>query len=119
MQKLWNNLQNGLKKHLDNNGFGKVIIGLSGGLDSSVVTAIASEEYKKQIKKKEAEREALEAEIDRIIQEEGSTEGDTPDVEYENVAKWVSQYILKISEAKRFENKAVSLIEKEIDGWNA
>lgn len=42
-----------------------------------------------------------------------------PDVEYENVAKWVSQYILKISEAKRFENKAVSLIEKEIDGWNA
>lgn len=40
--------------------------------------------YKKAIKKKEAEREALEAEIDRIIQQEGSTEGDTPDEEYEN-----------------------------------
>ena len=43
-----------------------------------------SAEYKKQIKKKEAEREALEAEIDRIIQQEGSQEGDTPDAEYEN-----------------------------------
>lgn len=46
-----------------------------------------SEAYKKAIKQKEAEREALEAEIDRIIQQEGSTEGDTPDVEYENDGK--------------------------------
>ena len=43
-----------------------------------------SEAYKKQIKQKEAEREALEAEIDRIIQQEGSQVGDTPDEEYEN-----------------------------------
>ncbi len=43
-----------------------------------------SEAYKKAIKQKEAEREAIEAEIDRIIQEEGSQEGDTPDEEYEN-----------------------------------
>ena len=43
MQKLWNNLQNGLKKHLDNNGFGKVIIGLSGGLDSAIVAVLAAD----------------------------------------------------------------------------
>lgn len=43
-----------------------------------------SEEYKKQIKRKEAEREALEAEIDAIIKAEGSQVGDIPDEEYEN-----------------------------------
>ena len=43
MQKLWNKLQNGLKKHLDNNGFGKVIIGLSGGLDSAIVAVLAAD----------------------------------------------------------------------------
>ncbi|MBQ8763954.1 MAG: peptidoglycan DD-metalloendopeptidase family protein [Clostridia bacterium] len=43
-----------------------------------------SDEYKKAIKKKEAEREALEAEIDEIIKQEGSQVGDTPDEEYEN-----------------------------------
>ncbi len=43
-----------------------------------------SEEYKKQIARKEAEREALEAEIDAIIKAEGSQVGDIPDEEYEN-----------------------------------
>ncbi len=43
-----------------------------------------SDAYKKAIAQKEAEREALEAEIDRIIQQEGSQVGDTPDEEYEN-----------------------------------
>ncbi len=43
-----------------------------------------SAEYKAQIKKQEAEREALEAEIDNYIKEHGSSVGDTPDVEYEN-----------------------------------
>lgn len=43
-----------------------------------------SEEYKKQIARKEAEREALEAEIDAIIAAEGSQVGDIPDEEYEN-----------------------------------
>ena len=43
MQKLWNNLKNGLKNHLDNNGFNKVVIGLSGGLDSAIVAVLAAD----------------------------------------------------------------------------
>lgn len=43
-----------------------------------------SEEYKATIKKQEAEREALEAEIDAYIKAHGSSQGDIPDVEYEN-----------------------------------
>ncbi len=43
MEKLWNNLNKGLKTHLDKNGFDKVILGLSGGLDSAVVGVLASE----------------------------------------------------------------------------
>ncbi|MBR5599114.1 MAG: NAD(+) synthase [Alphaproteobacteria bacterium] len=43
MEKLWNKLKKGLKIHLDNNGFDKVILGLSGGLDSAVVAVLASE----------------------------------------------------------------------------
>ena len=43
METLWNNLKLGLKKHLDNNGFNKVILGLSGGLDSAVVAVLASD----------------------------------------------------------------------------
>lgn len=43
MQKLWNNLKKGLKNHLDNNGFNKVILGLSGGLDSAVVSVLAAD----------------------------------------------------------------------------
>lgn len=43
-----------------------------------------SAEYKAQIKKQEAEREALEAEIDAYIKEHGSSQGDIPEEEYEN-----------------------------------
>lgn len=43
MQKLWNNLKKGLQNHLDNNGFNKVILGLSGGLDSAVVSVLAAD----------------------------------------------------------------------------
>ncbi len=43
MQKLWNNLKKGLKNHLDSNGFNKVILGLSGGLDSAVVSVLAAD----------------------------------------------------------------------------
>ncbi len=43
-----------------------------------------SAEYKKQIARQEAEREALEAEIDAYIKQEGSSAGDEPDPEYEN-----------------------------------
>ena len=43
MQKLWNNLQNSLKKHLAENGFSKVILGLSGGLDSAIVSVLAAD----------------------------------------------------------------------------
>ena len=43
MQKLWNNLQNSLKKQLENNGFNKVILGLSGGLDSAIVAVLAAD----------------------------------------------------------------------------
>lgn len=43
-----------------------------------------SEAYKAAIKRKEAEREALEAEIEAAIKNNGSTENDTPDEEYNN-----------------------------------
>lgn len=43
MQNLWNNLQNSLKNHLDDNGFNKVILGLSGGLDSAVVAVLSAD----------------------------------------------------------------------------
>ena len=43
MQKLWNDLKNGLKNHLDKNGFNKVILGLSGGLDSAIVSVLAAD----------------------------------------------------------------------------
>ena len=43
MQKIWNDLKNGLKNHLYNNGFNKVILGLSGGLDSAIVSVLAAD----------------------------------------------------------------------------
>ena len=43
MQTLWNNLQNSLKKQLTDNGFKKVILGLSGGLDSAIVAVLAAD----------------------------------------------------------------------------
>ncbi|MBR1949038.1 MAG: NAD(+) synthase [Alphaproteobacteria bacterium] len=43
MQNLWNNLQNSFKQFLDDNGFKKVILGLSGGLDSAIVSVLAAD----------------------------------------------------------------------------
>lgn len=43
-----------------------------------------SEAYKKTIARQRKEREALEAEIDEYIRKHGSTQGDTPDEEYNN-----------------------------------
>lgn len=43
-----------------------------------------SDVYKKTIKRQQAEREALEAEIDEYIRQHGSSQGDIPDEEYEN-----------------------------------
>lgn len=42
MEKLWNNLEKELKTFLDKNGFNKVILGLSGGLDSAVVSVLGA-----------------------------------------------------------------------------
>lgn len=43
MQTLWNNLQNSLKKQLADSGFNKVVLGLSGGLDSAVVAVLSAD----------------------------------------------------------------------------
>ena len=43
MEKLWNKLKKGLKDYLDENAFSKVILGLSGGLDSAIVSVLASD----------------------------------------------------------------------------
>ena len=43
MQKLWNDLQNSFKKQLTDNGFNKVILGLSGGLDSAIIAVLAAD----------------------------------------------------------------------------
>ena len=43
MENLWNNLKIGLKDYLDKNGFNKVILGLSGGLDSAIVAVLAAD----------------------------------------------------------------------------
>ena len=43
MQKLWNDLQNLFKQFLTDNGFNKVILGLSGGLDSAIVSVLAAD----------------------------------------------------------------------------
>ncbi len=43
MEKLWNNLKIQFKDYLDKNGFDKVILGLSGGLDSAIVAVLASD----------------------------------------------------------------------------
>ena len=41
MEELWNKLKFGLKDYCDNNGFNKVILGLSGGLDSAICAVLA------------------------------------------------------------------------------
>ena len=43
MEKLWNDLKYKFKEHLDKNGFDRVILGLSGGLDSAIVAVLASD----------------------------------------------------------------------------
>lgn len=43
MEKLWNTLKKGLKKYCDDNGFSDVMLGLSGGLDSAIVSVLAAE----------------------------------------------------------------------------
>lgn len=43
MQTLWNNLQNSLKRQLADSGFNKVVLGLSGGLDSAVVAVLSAD----------------------------------------------------------------------------
>lgn len=43
MEKLWSELKDSLQNYCKNNGFQKVIFGLSGGLDSAVVSVLASQ----------------------------------------------------------------------------
>ncbi len=43
-----------------------------------------SEEYKAEIARQKAEREKIDAQIDAYIKEHGSSEGDTPDAEFNN-----------------------------------
>ena len=43
MQNLWNNLKTKFAEHCHQNGFKKVILGLSGGLDSAVVAVLAAD----------------------------------------------------------------------------
>ena len=43
MEQLWNRLKTDFAKHLEKNGFNKVILGLSGGLDSAIVSVLASD----------------------------------------------------------------------------
>lgn len=40
---VWNNLQEGLKTYCSKNGFNKVILGLSGGIDSALVAVLAAD----------------------------------------------------------------------------
>ncbi len=48
MEKLWNKLKGGLQDYVKNNGFSDVILGLSGGLDSAVVSVLAAEALGKE-----------------------------------------------------------------------
>jgi len=43
MQKQWKTLQDGLRKYCTENGFQKVILGLSGGIDSALVAVLAAD----------------------------------------------------------------------------
>ena len=43
MQKLWDTLKRGLTDYCEQNGFRNVILGLSGGLDSAIVSVLAAE----------------------------------------------------------------------------
>ena len=43
MENTWNELKNKFKTHCQENGFKKVILGLSGGLDSALVAVLAAD----------------------------------------------------------------------------
>lgn len=43
MDVLWNKLQMGLRRYCAENGFGKVVLGLSGGLDSALTAVLAAD----------------------------------------------------------------------------
>ena len=43
MKKIWSNLQRGLKNYCAENGFDRVILGLSGGLDSAITAVLAAD----------------------------------------------------------------------------
>ena len=43
MEKIWNKLKTGLRDYCKESGFHKVILGLSGGLDSAIVSVLAAE----------------------------------------------------------------------------
>ena len=43
MEKLWNTLKNGLRQYCADNGFDKVILGLSGGIDSALTAVLAAD----------------------------------------------------------------------------
>ena len=48
MEKLWNTLKTGLVDYCKTNGFRDVVLGLSGGLDSAVVSVLASQALGKE-----------------------------------------------------------------------
>jgi len=41
MEEIWKKLKTGLKDYCDKNGFSDVVLGLSGGLDSAIVSVLA------------------------------------------------------------------------------
>ena len=43
MEKLWNKLKSGLRQYCTDNGFNKVILGLSGGIDSALTAVLAAD----------------------------------------------------------------------------
>ena len=43
MEKIWNTLKQGLKNYCSKNGFDKVILGLSGGMDSALTAVLAAD----------------------------------------------------------------------------
>lgn len=43
MEKIWNQLKEGLRRYTQDNGFSDVILGLSGGMDSALVSVLATD----------------------------------------------------------------------------
>ncbi len=48
MEKIWNDLKNKLRDYCHKNGFNEVLLGLSGGLDSAVVSVLAADALGKE-----------------------------------------------------------------------